>query len=61
MTATAAPAAKPESSSAAEDAIISGNALPESPTTASAPRTTKPTKAKKPAKTPKKTAQASRG
>ncbi len=61
MQASAAPAAKPESSSAAEDAIISGNALPPSPNTTSAPRAAKPTKAKRPVKMPKKTAQASRG
>ena len=58
---SAPPPAKPESTSAAEEAIISGNALPPSPKTASAPKAAKPTKVKKPARTPKKTAQASRG
>jgi hypothetical protein len=52
---------KSESTSAADDAIISGNALPPSPNAKSATKAAKPTKAKKPGKTNKKTAQASRG
>jgi len=62
-TASSAPAPKPETSSAAEDAIVSGNALPPSPMgagTASNSKTPKSTKAKKPAKGSKKSAQASR-
>jgi hypothetical protein len=55
------PMQKPETSSAAEDAIVSGNALPPSPGSVNAPKAPKATKAKKPAKAPKKTAQATRG
>ena len=52
---TAAPAEKPETSSAAEADIVSGAALPPPPKAA------KPAKAKKPGKTRKKASQAARG
>jgi hypothetical protein len=61
MTADSPPAAKPETSSAAEADVVSGAALPPPPNAPTTPKAAKPAKAKKPAKTRKKATQAARG